>query len=913
MNHDPSTDLIPLDIAFQTPAIAIAWMPARPFSAQRTVCQSLQATSAFVWISGVALHNAWHRFTFAVLGPSSHKRHGSNTPGPLEFRRRGTRRRWGNLASEAGVTTPDSALLFDRSGRALQPELKWQAPRCTGELPQAPEDRRWAEVNVGNAMERLQVPSLPQWLLPTDDGQLDVSDDLESTSTSACVSNEAPQHRGTVWDVSNECTDHVVWENSKPALDAVQTKPDRALDGSLLQSGKMDVRFKEIELLQDLQVAQPSVEQYLSAMQDIINQSYLALQYPEDLIKTIMQYLASQTLSRDHLSLVSEFLAIHVFANGHTPASLVRLTLGRVQGLVRNATRSDLEYASTLLWVDERLSARGCAKACFEENLMDSLEHLFSILSWAEPTPESSILLGHLLERLSARCETCTEGVVTCLFSWSKAAHAGLRDPSSLWGSAELSTTGIPHILNILPSHMVQICVERVTGALTHRRLVKVLDFFLANLRHNHYARGLPWHHPRLQNIHELIRHIRPSRLPSYLMTFSARQIGCIIIHYWLRHEGNHRQEVLDQLHAVRKSFQKSTKGNGRPLNIADVEYYVRLVSAFRKHGLCYGYTLELIADVLRTQGQELSLQMFFSRMLQSSDIEIPVATAHKLIHSTSDTLYALRILQSNSCLDLAHFPVLACRMSADKAIRSDEIWDLMDRHPPVVLSCSADATSRSRLHLGKSRLIVHSPSQVGLSNADAAHLRTKVRLVNRLAHDFARSTHGTPRIWFRNIYRCYLYLHKHRVPISSAITRALVHAVVTRPLQQGMWVSTVKYSWVYHKVKEVEGPDVADELDRLFYAWRGKVIEAGMARRARVKAGIEEPVPRWQPSTPFSPGRHPWVSRGARTQSKAKPRYMVPRSALKHGSINTVTLSRRHRIKFDHRSCSGDLALWPR
>ncbi len=87
------------------------------------------------------------------------------------------------------------------------------------------------------------------------------------------------------------------------------------------------------------------------------------------------------------------------------------------------------------------------------------------------------------------------------------------------------------------------------------------------------------------------------------------------------------------------------------------------------------------------------------------------------------------------------------------------------------------------------------------------------LHLLNSLARIFALSPVISPRQSFRKVY--WLYLHLHRYTWGSAIgpdfTRALWHAGVTRFKETG--TSPEKVGWILGKVREVEGQEVADRL----------------------------------------------------------------------------------------------------
>ncbi|RMD43984.1 hypothetical protein DV735_g1140, partial [Chaetothyriales sp. CBS 134920] len=97
-----------------------------------------------LWITDAVLANAYHRFALAC----SHRRHGSNVPGPLEARRRAAKRKntsWAQLRTHSPL---EPALLFGQQNNAEW----WQSP---GKQEDAMQDTT-----------ETHRPSLLDWLLP---------------------------------------------------------------------------------------------------------------------------------------------------------------------------------------------------------------------------------------------------------------------------------------------------------------------------------------------------------------------------------------------------------------------------------------------------------------------------------------------------------------------------------------------------------------------------------------------------------------------------------------------------------------------------------------------------------------------------------------------------------------------------
>ena len=85
--------------------------------------QHLKRRGDYVWISEDALDIAIQRFSHARIS----RRHVGLAPGPLEARKRASKRRMMNLAQAGGATELDPMLL-PRVGVAPEKGWQWQSP-----------------------------------------------------------------------------------------------------------------------------------------------------------------------------------------------------------------------------------------------------------------------------------------------------------------------------------------------------------------------------------------------------------------------------------------------------------------------------------------------------------------------------------------------------------------------------------------------------------------------------------------------------------------------------------------------------------------------------------------------------------------------------------------------------------------
>ncbi|KAI9834984.1 MAG: hypothetical protein M1819_002707 [Sarea resinae] len=112
----------------------------------------------------------------------------------------------------------------------------------------------------------------------------------------------------------------------------------------------------------------------------------------------------------------------------------------------------------------------------------------------------------------------------------------------------------------------------------------------------------------------------------------------------------------------------------------------------------------------------------------------------------------------------------------------------------------------------------------------------SEIALVHEMALAFAYAPHLTPRMALRQSSKCYWYLQRHRAPIGCDISQALTHAGITRALKSGYKVGWEKINFILDLVRELEGDEVADELDQAVYHWRGRAISESMEERRRYR-----------------------------------------------------------------------------
>ncbi len=96
-----------------------------------------------------------------------------------------------------------------------------------------------------------------------------------------------------------------------------------------------------------------------------------------------------------------------------------------------------------------------------------------------------------------------------------------------------------------------------------------------------------------------------------------------------------------------------------------------------------------------------------------------------------------------------------------------------------------------------------------------------QIHLLHALALEFAYQQKHSAQLAFKNVYRCYMELRSRKAQLRPLLSRAIVHAGVTRCMLSGHWLSTIKFRWIVKIVRQIEGDQVANELDALAWDWR--------------------------------------------------------------------------------------------
>ena len=109
-----------------TSCLLLSFMPKPAIVCRRAAHRIVPLSAQHVWITDEVLANAFHHFLRVTS--TSQRRYGSNVPGPLEARRRASKRRIMGLAAVGGGGgTPSVGALFGLASRG-PPSWRYEPP-----------------------------------------------------------------------------------------------------------------------------------------------------------------------------------------------------------------------------------------------------------------------------------------------------------------------------------------------------------------------------------------------------------------------------------------------------------------------------------------------------------------------------------------------------------------------------------------------------------------------------------------------------------------------------------------------------------------------------------------------------------------------------------------------------------------
>ena len=750
---------------------------------------AVTSSSPAVWITDAVLAESLRRFT------CTHRRHGSNVPGPLEARRRGAKRRNTNLAYN-GASPVDPAILFPKESR----DAWWQQES----RPRNYDTLKDVAGREGSLASRALPFILPPWRLPQ------------------------PEPPRTI-------------ENDHPALDLLEAKHLRMTTA----------REPRTSLNQGLKLCQ-NVED----VKNLLNRHSIQLQQVPDVSIAIFGYvLGSRWTAEDVAAFISEPDLNPTGTTNHvrlvrrvtdplrdSPYRTVahwetlRLGIGRAARLGLVDPESVREIIEAIPKVRAHSQGTGRLRPAGEtirdtsallesftqssiyqlKDLGDAfIQNLSENVAQTGPSTSAMELLLRLREVQATEPVTAFAHVIERWLSRPDQRQSIflLRDAMLILPTQIL----LPVISRVTENVMLK--RNTTTNALGSRQWQQVLHTLYNGKRSGHH--GENFSDPKLLQI-GLTDHLTAQQQflvlawvihsLHYLRGFSRSQVNSFRLDKAFREAFRQTPDQLtnDVLATVVSTLQT--------INVPDQALFLRHLSLLTK------YNLVLYSGI------------------RSPKEDVDGLLQRELHQLADDTFYTNAKMNFNDAL------VEACHSTnASIASFANTAYDIIknDRMDFKVLTRALKHNRDLHFALSQSRRPPDAARAASIQhitppdtlNESSLTPRTALSIINTIALAFAKSDAITPRSALQKVYWCYIFLHRYGAPIEAPISRALWHAGVIRYGSDR--VSKTQLLWIMRIVRKVEGKETARAL--LFNVGFRK-HRADVMERVAVENGIDGP-----------------------------------------------------------------------
>ncbi|KAI9781166.1 MAG: hypothetical protein M1839_006274 [Geoglossum umbratile] len=703
------------------------------------------------------------------------KRYGSSVPGPLESQRRLSKRRVTNLTVAGGGTGFDLGAFTGPEGWLERCDWKWQAPSAVRPQPSGKDTA---------------LSDVPSWL-------------------ANAVS--APAAALTAVDKKLSDGEEVAIRSRPRRSEIIQPEPRLELsdDPSLLTQA--------LSLATDVDQVQRAIANITKLSQDppgpdygaLVIQRLLDLHAPADvlidflanpavnfsgaqIIRNIFQHFGRRPVTRQmHISIAS--VLKQTMALGLVSDEEIREILWHVPSLVSQVHTNPGDTAVLPLYISIWEGIQSCSVLPVRDLAGGTLSLLLCQL---KPIPFSIEIrrLGISIIKSASipQLRDMKRGVSSFLANWVREYRGSTLD--SKVGRLE-PVVEMVELLNGLPNELAQSFVSSTTSALLLQKVVVIEEESPCDRLYQWVdivsqcpsvsKSGAEW-----RAIEDILAADRSQRrVARYLMGLGSKQTCEFFLRYWVHYEIEERgcgHRAYTVFHNMQRRFRSMCKGPDDP------RAYFNVLLALHQLGLPYGTVAMELFSLMRHLSRYTAM-VDVARSMQDHGLLLGHGEVSHIIHGVGEASpsSALRLLSLFPMVKPEDHKGLLCLAIRNKLLYAKDIFALIKNN--------------ARLRAGRK------------PNADLLH---------SLALAFAHSPHLTPRAALRYAHWCWLGLRRYKLPLNPMISRALAHAGITRSLQAGRWVSSVKLKWILELVGKLEGKAVADELDVAVFSWRGRVIE---------------------------------------------------------------------------------------
>ncbi|KAI5204200.1 hypothetical protein E4T39_03746 [Aureobasidium subglaciale] len=775
----------------------------------------------YIWISDDALATAYRRFANTCLVTNSHtntRRHGSNVPGPLEARRRATRRRMTGLgmASPSPALMPDFGALFGSGG--VDTTSLWTPPNTTESRVSTPPHHaspappvQWQILPNSQSSRRRRNASPPPSQLPLprraptleeltillepcdsldalkrEHARLYPDCHLSTTFSKAaflCLLQQSTPDQVLAFlqsDLDHERSHnthaylaHLLTTQSHPEVvrDCIALVCDRIALSSIPMDELSDI-LAELRHRDDGQL----LFEVNAMLHNSIVNAYAPSSPPSNLVKKLLRNLLSLPPSPDILKLIAEVLPL-VGLEGFRPMAT---------------------YLKKAL-ISETMQPAPSARLAPILSIIPS-EHFDRIVFFATKNfvwELDTSTIAHVRKN-------CTERLVRWLGDLYD-FRASIFESSSLFGSLLYPFLASRFTITELGAHFRCLhAAEAATIVLHHwikPSILEIPDPSLEDGVDENSAPLIPLQQPPTVQSRHGSKLDEPFR--TYSLTYTvSRSLEQSRTHYASPLE---RQAVFDLIASTLKERCHPERHGVEPRRGGPWLHLFKLLS---ENKIEYAGWLQELFQALKPHKSPVWVYYFFAKLVRNN-VHIPYPVAIDLIRYFIDmekTNWALDVFTRPKAHQwLSDVPELLFALIETRPVSPELIFGLLNR-----------PDYENSLPMNLRSVVKNSLSE-----------RT-VHLVHHVAYAMAKSELLTSRAAFRRVHDCYSYLQDRGAPLSSVMSRALVHAGVTRPLREGIWLSTYKFQWILRIVRDLEGDEVADSLDEAAFTLRTENLESG-------------------------------------------------------------------------------------
>ncbi|THY42906.1 hypothetical protein D6C99_07276 [Aureobasidium pullulans] len=783
----------------------------------------------YIWISDDALTTAYRRFANAC--PANHsqnhtRRHGSSVPGPLEARRRLARRRMAGLtmASPSPGLMPDFGALFGSGGTDMT--SLWSPPNT----------------------DKSRAPIPPPYHTPPPAPPSPPSPHVSRTRSKA-QNRYSPQSRTPPQPkVHNRERSLEEYRTILGSCDNLESL--RRVHARLHSNSSVSVDFSKAALLSLLQHASPDQvldflqsdldHEYACNMHMCIRSYFIRKSRPEVLrgcfsllcdkialgtvqskeLLNILLDMPTEAEGADGQLLLDAFDMLHrtlvdTYSPKGPPTTLTSKLLKNILSLRPSADVLKLVSALLPLAGHESIQvmARYLEKAIISRTMQLGSSDQLSLILCAIPSQHFDRVIFFATKRLIITLDTpepgAHDGCAKRLLCWLEDLSRfdiSIFEPSSTCASLLYPFLASRFTVNELGAHFRYLHPADTATIVLHNWIKpSILEVPEPDMQED------------MGDEVEIVR-FRPHQQPPRVHSRHSRKLQDVFSTYGLDYTISRspeqsmthkaalaeRQEVFDRVASTLDERCRQGPDGAYPTRGGA---WVHLFVLLSQNKIEYAGWLHELFQVLKAHKSPTWTYFFFAK-LTKHNVNIPYPVAVDLMRFFIDIRkpqWALDVFNRPRARQwISDIPELLLTLIDTYPVRSEFIFDVLNR-------------SEYSNSLPKNlRWVLQNPLSEEM-----------VQLVHQAAYAMAKSPLLSSRMALRRVEDCRNYLEDRKAPLSSLMSRALVYAGVTRPLREGVWLSTEKFKNILSVVRNLEGDEVADRLDEAAFTLRHENFES--------------------------------------------------------------------------------------